>query len=235
MKKYFGPIGIILFSLLTLYSCIDDDNGIDPIIGSEENIAQVVTGSDNLQSLAAALQRTDLVAALESGGPFTVLAPTDEAFADFLSENGYASLEEVPVEVLEQVLLNHVIAAPITTTDFITGQVGYASTIADSPSINLAKLSLFFDTSDGISFNGEAVIDQNRADIGASNGVIHVINNVLELPTVATFIAADPIFESLEDALNRDDQADFKAVLERAADTSPAPFTVFAPINEAFA
>jgi uncharacterized surface protein with fasciclin (FAS1) repeats len=98
-----------------------------------------------------------------------------------------------------------------------------------------AKLNIFYDTADGIEFNGDAQIVDSGAEIEASNGVIHIVDGVINLPTVATFLNADPVFQSLDEALEGDDQPDFETVFETPAGTSPAPFTVFAPVNEAFA
>lgn len=239
MKKYlkFKGIALCLFLVLGFVSCNNDDNGIvDPIPSSDKNIVQLATESDNLSNLVAALQRADLVATLEGEGKFTVLAPTNEAFAKYLAENGYASLEEVPVEALKQVVLNHVIAGRISSVDLIANQAGYTFTLADAALVDNddAKLNIFYDTSNGIEFNGDAEVVQNGADIGASNGVIHVVDDVIELPTVATFIDADPVFDSLDDALDVDGQPDFEKILETTAGTAPTPFTVFAPINQAF-
>lgn len=68
-----------------------------------------------------------------------------------------------------------------------------------------------------------------------SNGVIHAVDAVIGLPTVVTFATADATFSTLVSALTRPDQPDFVAVLSTSAGTAPAPFTVFAPTNDAFA
>ena len=68
----------------------------------------------------------------------------------------------------------------------------------------------------------------------AANGVVHIVDAVIALPTVVTFAVADPTFETLVAALTRADQPDFVSVLSTPLGTSPAPFTVFAPTNTAF-
>lgn len=73
------------------------------------------------------------------------------------------------------------------------------------------------------------------ADILAVNGVIHKVDAVIGLPSVVTFATADPNFSTLVSALTRNDlTTDFVSTLSTATGTSPAPFTVFAPINDAF-
>jgi len=73
------------------------------------------------------------------------------------------------------------------------------------------------------------------ADISVSNGVIHAVDVVIDLPTVVTFATADATFENLVAALTRQDQPDFVSILSTPFGTNPAPFTVFAPTNDAFA
>jgi uncharacterized surface protein with fasciclin (FAS1) repeats len=67
------------------------------------------------------------------------------------------------------------------------------------------------------------------------NGTIHAVNAVIGLPTVVTFAAADPNFSILVTALTRSDLTfDFLGTLSTANGTAPAPFTIFAPTNDAF-
>ena len=163
---------------------------------------------------------------LGGDGPFTVLAPTNEAFAAFLSANGFSNLEEVPTDVLSQILLNHVIMANVTASDLTTTGAGYTNTSASGPNNN--AMSLYFNTSDGVTFNGVSTV--TTADIVASNGTIHIVDAVINIPTVVTFAAADPSFSTLVTALTELTPAtDFLSVLQ-----GDGPFTVFAPTNEAF-
>ena len=69
----------------------------------------------------------------------------------------------------------------------------------------------------------------DRTDIVATNGVIHAVDAVIDLPTVVTFAVADPTFDSLQAALTTDGQPDFVSIL-----SDDGPFTVFAPTNDAF-
>ena len=204
---------------------------IDKVMNFEEqpqNIVEIALESPSLTSLVAALSAADgdLVNVLLGDGPFTVLAPTNEAFAAFLSANGFSNLEEVPTDVLSQILLNHVIMANITASDLTTTGAGYTNTSASGPNNN--AMSLYFNTSSGVTFNGVSTV--TTADIGASNGTIHIVDAVINIPTVVTFAAADPSFSTLVTALTELTPAtDFVSVLQGVG-----PFTVFAPTNEAF-
>ena len=193
------------------------------------NIVDVAVGSENLSTLVAALERADLVTTLANQGPFTVLAPSNEAFNTFLSDNGFSNLDDVPVDVLNNILRNHVIGGRLESTDLTTG---YASTFATT-SASDASMSIFIDTSNGVTFNGVSSV--TNANIEADNGIVHLVDAVIGLPSVVTFAVADPTFSTLVAALTRDDlTTDFVGVLSTATGTSPAPFTVFAPTNDAF-
>ena len=197
-----------------------------PFFLTEQNIVDIAIVTPELSSLVAALFAADLVDVLNTDGPFTVLAPTNEAFETFLADNGFATLDDVPVALLQQVLLNHVIAADLTSTDLVAAGSGYTNTAASGAGNN--SMSIYFNTSNGVTFNGISSVSQ--ADIAASNGVIHVVDAVIGLPTVVTFAAADPTFSTLVTALTvLTPGTNFIEVLQ-----GEGPFTVFAPTNEAF-
>ena len=219
---------LLLFSI-SIISCDNDDND-DQTEQVVLTIVQIAAQEPDLSILVEALTAADgdLLTTL-SGGNFTVLAPTNDAFAEFLSANGFASLEEVPTDVLSNILLNHVITGEVVSTDLTTAGSGYTTTNATN--LDGDNLSLYFSTTDGVEFNGLSGVV--LADIPASNGVVHVVDAVIGLPTVVTFATSNPMFETLVAALTREDLAtDYVSVLSSVA--SPSPFTVFAPTNEAF-
>ena len=226
MKNLFKIIPILLISLTTLQSCNNND---DENVEDVSTIVNLAVDSADLTSLVAALERANLVSALNGEGPFTILAPTNDAFAAFLSANNFNSLEDVPVDILTKILLNHVISGSLISTDLSTG---YANTLATSAA-SQTPLSIYVDTSNGVRFNGVSSV--SAADILAVNGVIHKVDAVIGLPNIVTFATADPNFSTLVSALTRSDlTTDFVGVLSTDSATAPAPFTVFAPINDAF-
>ena len=108
---------------------------------------------------------------------------------------------------------------------------GYANTQAISDASN-TNMSIYINTDNGVNFNG--VSNVITADVVATNGVIHVVDSVIGLPTVVTFALADPNFEILVQALTRDDLTmDFVGLLNSST-SPPTPLTVFAPVNNAF-
>lgn len=219
-------ISLIVFIALGIASCSDDDDSNpDP---QTNTIADFVASNDDYSSLKAALDKTGLTATLDGQGSFTVFAPNNAAFTAFLNANGFASLDEVPTDLLTNVLLNHVVDGVNMASDLTTGYINTLATEASSG----ANLSMYVNTSSGVKLNGISTV--TTADIEADNGVIHAVNTVIALPTVVTFATADPTFATLVAALTRADQPDFVSVLSTPVGTSPAPFTVFAPTNAAF-
>ncbi|MDA9126783.1 fasciclin domain-containing protein [Flavobacteriaceae bacterium] len=221
--KNYNLLTLLFLGLMTI-SCIDDD---DTTVGT---IVEIALDTPDLSSLVAALGAADgdLVSVLSSGD-FTVLAPTNAAFESFLSQNGFASLEDVPTDLLANILLNHVISESVSSTDLVTLDAGYSTTNATNADGD--NLSIYFNTSDGVVFNGISSV--TVADVNASNGIVHVVDAVIGLPSIVTFATADPTFETLVAALTREDhQEDFVSIL--SSSDEPAPLTVFAPTNAAF-
>lgn len=216
-----------LFFLLAFTACSDDDDVNTPPVVETNTIADFVASNDNYSSLAAALEVTGLTSTLDGSENYTVFAPDNDAFAAFLADNNLNSLSEVPVPLLTQVLLNHVQMGEIMAADLSTG---YITSMAKG-SASDENLSMYINTSNGVMINGVATV--TTADIEADNGVIHAVDEVIGLPSVVTFALADPTFDTLVAALTRED--DFTFVNTLMATGSPAPFTVFAPTNEAFA
>lgn len=218
--RIFGFLAI--FSMVFLATSCNKDEDENP---SEMNIVQLASGNNDLSSLVAAVTRADLVETLSGTGPFTVFAPTNAAFATFLSSAGFNSVDEVPVDVLRNILLNHVVGGTVRSTDLTTGYVNTAATFQSSD----FNLSLYVETDGGVRLNG--ISNVTTADITASNGVVHVVDAVIGLPTITDFAASNPSFSILVQALTRSDlSANFATVLD-----GTGPFTVFAPTNDAFA
>ncbi len=232
MKHFIKMRSIFVFTLatFTLLSCNDDDINEPP--RPSENVIDLVTAETSLSTLLIALERANLRTTLEGNGPFTILAPTNAAFTSFLANNGFNSLEEVPIGTLTQLLKNHVISSELESSDLASATAGYSTTLAEGP-VAGTNLSIYFNTSAGVTFNGTSNV--SRPDLRASNGVIHIVEAIVPLPSVVTFVTTDPNFSSLASALTSDGQPDFVTTLSTANGTPPAPFTIFAPVNEAFA
>lgn len=190
----------------------------------DNTITGLAVKNPNLKILVQALTRADLAATLKGAGPFTVFAPTDAAFTAFLKTTPYATVNDVPKDVLTQILLNHVVSGSVKSTALTTT---YIKTLAKGSASATNYLSMYVDVTSGVKLNGVANV--TTADVMASNGVIHVVDAVINLPTVVTHALANKNFSSLVGALKRPGEPDFVVTLSGAG-----PFTVFAPTNAAF-
>ncbi|MFO8145821.1 MAG: fasciclin domain-containing protein [Gillisia sp.] len=219
-------VALMTFLSLGAIACNNDDDAVIIPEPEPNSIADIVENSADYSSLNAALEVAGLKATLAGDTEYTVFAPNNAAFSAFLADNGYANLSAVPVDVLTQVLLNHVLVGANFAADLSTGYVQTAST--SSPDDN--NLSMYIGVGNIVLINGTSAVTQ--ADIVADNGVIHAVDSVIELPDITTFALADPTFEILVAALTRDDDFNFVPILQ--TQDAPAPFTVFAPTNDAF-
>jgi uncharacterized surface protein with fasciclin (FAS1) repeats len=120
-------------------------------------------GAGSFKTLVTAVQAAGLVDTLKGGGPFTVFAPTDEAFAKLPPGTLEALLQDK--DKLTQVLTYHVVPGKVMSSDVRPGKVK-----------TLQGQSLSVSTTDGVKVDNAKVI---KADVFASNGVIHVIDSVV--------------------------------------------------------
>ena len=191
-----------------------------------KDITDLAIATPDLSILVQALQRANLVGALQADGPYTVFAPTNAAFQALLDSNAdWNSLDDIPVDVLTNVLLFHVINGNVTS-DMLSDT--YVNTLATGP--NSEPLSLQIEVTGGIEFNGDANPVSGSINIAASNGTIHVIDKVMLPPNVVTLALNNAGFTSLVAALTDSRHTtDFVSIL-----SGDGPFTIFAPTNAAF-
>ncbi|WP_034057472.1 fasciclin domain-containing protein [Lacinutrix jangbogonensis] len=230
--KNLRKLSILLLVVTLFWSCSnDDDNNVAVNTPVALNIVQTAQATGDLSSLVAAVIEADLATTLSGPGPFTVLAPTNAAFAEFLSANGWANVTEIPDAALTQVLLNHVISGTVDAATLTGLGAGYSNTLADGAGGN--KMSIYFDTSSGVKFNGLASV--STADVSASNGIVHIVDKVITLPTLATFATTNPALADLVTALgSADSQMPSPMLVATLADATAGPLTVFTPTNAAF-
>ena len=220
MKNYAKLIKLTLLvvSSTLMFSCSDDDS-------SQQNnsITDIASENPNFSILVDALTRANLAETLDQEGSYTVFAPTNEAFMNFLDDNGFESLDDVPVATLTQVLLNHVVSGTNLSSGLTTG---YVKTLATGSASSTNTLSMFINTASGVRLNGVSSV--TSADIIADNGVIHVVDAVIGLPTIVTHATANPNFSTLATLLTEQE------LVGTLNGTASSPFTVFAPLNSAF-
>lgn len=215
------------------------------------DIVDTAVAAGNFSTLVAAVQAAGLVDTLKGDGPFTVFAPTDEAFAKLPAGTVDALLAD-PEGALKQILLYHVVPGKVLSSDLSDG--------LEAPTAQGENVK--FTLADGKALVNDANII--AADIEASNGVIHVIDSVILPPS----LAAANTETTPEAAAAAAAEATAEATPEATAEAAPAsdivdtavaagsfktlvaavqaaglvdalkgegPFTVFAPTDEAFA
>lgn len=224
MKKNLSFLGwTLLLALPFLFvACGDDDDDPDPMVNEPMSIVEIAAGDAQFSTLVAALTQADLVSVLEGSGPFTVFAPTNAAFTA-----AGIDLSTISDEALKEVLLYHVLGgAKITSGDISDGQT-YAST-ASTYGPGDTQLSILIEKgANGVVINGNTNV--STADVDATNGVIHIVDQVILPLDVVGHAVANSNFTSLVGALGAAD-AGLVDLLQ-----TDGPFTVFAPLNSAFA
>lgn len=161
-----------IFDLIFFNGVVHKIDGI--LIPPSQNIVEIAVAASQAEQpqfveLVNAVVRAGLADDLSTEGPFTVFAPTDEAFADLLAALGANSVDDIDLATLEAVLLYHVVPARVFSSDLTTGTV---TTLNGTIGIDAQALT--------IDDNGTN-IDANiiAPDIQGTNGVIHVIDKVL--------------------------------------------------------
>ena len=132
-----------------------------------KDIVDTAVAAGSFKTLAKALAAADLVDTLKGAGPFTVFAPTDEAFAKLPAGTLETLLKPENKAKLQRILTYHVVSGKVTAADVVKLKSAKAVS-GDSLGINVSGAA--------VSINGAKVV---KTDIGASNGVIHVIDTVL--------------------------------------------------------
>ena len=206
---------------------VEASNGVIHVIDSVllppaklVDIVDTAVADGRFTTLAAALGAADLIETLKGEGPFTVFAPTDDAFAKLPEGTVETLLLPENLEQLKSILLYHVVGGKVMAKDVVTltsadTVLGEAVTIK----VDMGKVYL----NDTV----EVII----TDVEASNGVIHVIDSVLlppaKLVDIVDTAVADGRFTTLAAALGAADLIDTLK--------GEGPFTVFAPTDDAFA
>jgi len=208
MRKLSCVSGIILLSVLSIPSAFAQDN----------DIVDTAIGAGSFSTLVTAVQAAGLEDALRGEGPFTVFAPTDDAFAALPAETLQFLLDNP--DDLQKVLLYHV----------VSGEVKAETVVGLSSAETLSGKSVSITVVDGTVKIDEATVV--ATDILASNGVIHVIDTVLippadPEPNIVEVATAAGSFNTLITALEL-------TGLDSAL-MGEGPFTVFAPTDDAFA
>ena len=158
----------------------EEESATSEVAAAAGDIVETAINAGSFGTLVAAVQAADLVETLQGAGPYTVVAPTDDAFAALPAGLVDCLLLEENVDALASILKYHVISGAVTSGDLTAGDV---ETVQGE--------TVTVDVTDGVKFNNATVL---TADVTASNGVIHVIDAVIVPPSidVEAFLASCP-------------------------------------------
>lgn len=188
-------------------------------------IAELATVTPDLSLLVTAVTRAELVDALGGEGSLTVFAPTNAAFA--AAGITQAMIEAMPAEDLQRLLQYHVVAEALTAEQLQERDARFVPTLAE----NRWELPMVV----VLRQNGELRINDAgvvRADLQATNGVVHQVDRVLVPPTILQMVqyaGLDQLAATVEAASPLASGQTLADVLSGAG-----PFTIFAPVDEAF-
>jgi transforming growth factor-beta-induced protein len=185
--------------------------------GSDKDLVATAVEAGNFKTLAAALEAAGLVGALQGQGPFTVFAPSDEAFARLPKGALENLLKPENKALLASVLTYHVVPAKLTAAQVVE--------LRSADALNGQRLPI--QVEDGsVRVAGAGVV---TTDVMASNGVIHVIDRVL-MPATANLVETATQAGTFRTLLAAADAAGLAATLAEGG-----PFTLLAPDDKAFA
>lgn len=218
----FLSISMLLLFTVAMTACNDDEDL--PPVTEDRNIVEVASSEAGFSTLVTAVTATGQDEVLSSPGPFTVFAPTNEAFGRFLTDNNLSTEDLLSSNDLETILSYHVVTAEVPSGAVNPGRVNTSASIP------------FFvsESPDGeLWINGSSQIIQT--DINASNGLIHSLDYVITPPTqniaqiaIAASTSETPEFTHLVAALARAE------LVEGFSGDFDDDFTVFAPTDAAF-
>ncbi|KXF81696.1 fasciclin domain-containing protein [Enterovibrio coralii] len=134
--------------------------------GNKKDIVQIAASNPDFSTLVAAVKAAGLVETLQGPGPFTVFAPTNEAFAKLPAGTVEALLQPENKDKLIAILTYHVVPGKVMAADVVG--------LSEAPTVQGSTIAI--DTSNGVMVDNANVV---ATDIEASNGVIHVIDNVI--------------------------------------------------------
>jgi uncharacterized surface protein with fasciclin (FAS1) repeats len=147
------------------------DMDMDEASADGPDIVDAAVGTPSLSTLVAAVTAAELVATLQSEGPFTVFAPTNAAFAALPDGTLETLLDPANLAQLQGILTYHVVPGAVMAGDLTDGMV-VETVNGESITINVSDA--------GVSINGSAMV--TAADVVTSNGVVHIIDAVLLPP-----------------------------------------------------
>lgn len=225
VSKYLSLFAIIL--TMGLSSCGEDEEPTSTGNNDPTNIYNLMVSNSDLSLFAEAIDKVNLESTFSDLTNLTAFVPSNAVFSAYLADLGYADIDDWLVVVdnnkVRKMILYHLLVGEFQQSDLVTGFLKTTALNSDNISIDL-----FVNSSAGVKLNG-ATISVIEADIDASNGVIHKIDGLLQVPTLSDLISVNPDFSDLIAAGNFSN-GDFLETLDQEG----SKFTLLVPNNGAF-
>lgn len=178
LSKFKIIFAVIAFASLT-FSCEDEATELNTSLNDVDlTTIGIIKGNPIYSELVKAIELAELTETLKSNEPYTLFAPNNAAFRDFLKTTSYKTLNEVPKDALKQIILYHVLKDQVLAKEFTTGSF---ETLATDSSSEGSNLSINVNTASGVVIN--TVSKVIFADFKAPNGVVHIVDKVITIPT----------------------------------------------------
>jgi transforming growth factor-beta-induced protein len=220
MKKLNLFIIAVVATAMLFTACKKEEAKVEtPVTPVQKTIAGIASADTTFSILVAALNKAGLVATLNGTGNFTVFAPKNAVFRKYdITEKFINEMTDAKdIADLKDLLLYHVLGSEVKAAQLTNAYVPtlfLVGTNGVSLQVNIAPVKL------------NAEVNVTTADVDASNGVIHIIDDLLFPPTVVDIAINNPLFTSLVAAVTK---ADLVETLDNTNN-----LTVFAPVNQAF-
>lgn len=234
---YFLRTVLLMCFVSVLVSCEKDeltneDLYVDP---AGDTISTYIKSTSSLSTLATALEQVNLLGSLDSDNTSHAFLPNNIAFDNFLQENNYQSIEEIPNSYLKQILLNHV----------VDNSLDLKSHSIDPEMIITTKATQLFNSSINISavvkhsgnettLNG---VDITNETMTFTNGEATIVNSIIEPSTLLSLISTSDLFLTMNDIIGLSSESDEIKNLcdQKVLRSTDTPFTVFIPREDILA
>lgn len=199
-------IQVLVFVSASLLISCKDDPVLWKVDSSEMVISEYVSSNPEYSEFAAILKVSGLNSLLRVRGPFTLFLPTDSIMQIFYDEQGVSSYLDFPDEFIEDLARNHLVPMRLETGDFGLGAIRELNGLGD-------YLVTEFDGSDIIINKYSLII---KRDIGAANGVVHLVGRVLEPVTESVYdmVSTNPSYSIFAQGLDRTGLKDTLNIIE---------------------
>lgn len=241
--KYFSTCIVVA---LMVFSCNlpPDEEFYIPFVPTEvENpvtLSQIIIARPDFSILEKAMRLIEeegtlkIISILNLPGNTTVFVPNDVAFQAWLDSNGIDDIADLNIQLVERLVLNHALVGEFKSTDFVQGYTKSMAVVG--PRATQRNVSMYINTSNGVTINGESKVI--TPDVEANNGVIHIVDTVIDLPVLLDFSNMDPSLSIFKDAVDfaqtaKDDMGNGPNLKFRLVDPG-ASRALFMPTDAAF-